>query len=468
VEAVTLETHDLGLTMKRIIRLMRRHSRRAAVIIVLLGLSGCRPSQEGIRDIRDLVQDNTFYVSKSAADVELVTPSLQRQLNEKFDRSFFSPWHEQKPSISRSALISEFAGFRRTPGYGGDGKRHAEQWLENLWANVDIDNYPSLAFNAINVVHGDLRVLPTGEYYLSEPNVPEGREPFDDFQRTSIPVNTPLYISHASRDGLWLYADSHYGCGWIPAKAVARVDSSFVNRWECLPKAAIVAEDQPVYDRKGDVLFTASLGSRFPSMGDGLSIYKILVAVAGADGDARAIQARVSKNSARCKPMKLTPFNIAEVANKLINKPYGWGGIDGKRDCSQMLKDLFAPFGLWLPRHSSSQAREGGRLLDLSEYSAAEKEELILEKGIPFFTLLWADGHIMLYIGEKSGQPLVFQSFWGVRTKDFWGRKGRKIVGMSAITTLHPGAELPDADPGEDLVNRVKGMTLLGQVPHKG
>jgi hypothetical protein len=127
-----------------------------------------------------------------------------------------------------------------------------------------------------------------------------------------------------------------------------------------------------------------------------------------------------------------------------------------------MIKDLFAPFGLWLPRHSADQAKEGGTFIDLQKLSPKEKELMILKQGIPYLTLIWRRGHIMLYIGSYQGRVLVFHNLWGVRTKDFLGRETRKIVGHAAITTLHPGIEFHDGDKTEsDYLNGILGMTLL-------
>ena len=87
---------------------------------------------------------------------------------------------------------------------------------------------------------------------------------------------------------------------------------------------------------------------------------------------------------------------------------------------------------------------------------------MILERGIPFLTLIWAKGHIMLYMGSRHGRALVFHNLWGIKTRDLWGREGRQVVGHAAITTLHPGAELPNRQlPDDDLLNRLEGMTLL-------
>ena len=186
------------------------------------------------------------------------------------------------------------------------------------------------------------------------------------------------------------------------------------------------------------------------------------MAVADQRGNAFIKSTFVSKDAAAAKPLRLTTFNIAKTANELINEPYGWGGLYQNRDCSAMLKDLFAPFGLWLPRHSDDQAKEGGIFIDFEKLSPQEKEAMILKRGIPYLTLIWRRGHIMLYIGSYQGSVLVFHNMWGVRTKDMLGRETRKIVGHAAITTLHPGIEFQDSDnPEKGYLDGILGMTLL-------
>ncbi len=190
--------------------------------------------------------------------------------------------------------------------------------------------------------------------------------------------------------------------------------------------------------------------------------YRIMVARRDGARTAQPGQAIIPKSAAVKQPMPLTTAGIAEMANELINQPYGWGGLYGNRDCSAMLKDLFAPFGVWLPRHSSHQALRGGDFIDLSGLAPEAKEKMILERGIPFLTLIWVKGHIMLYIGNSRGRAIVFHNLWGIKTRDILGREGRKVVGHAAITTLQPGAELPDFDlSGSDLLAKVEGMTLL-------
>jgi hypothetical protein len=56
----------------------------------------------------------------------------------------------------------------------------------------------------------------------------------------------------------------------------------------------------------------------------------------------------------------------------------------------------------------------------------------------------------------------VLHNLWGLRTRDWWEREGRLVIGRTVITTLQPGLELRDLDPGRgDLRTRIEGMTLL-------
>ena len=166
--------------------------------------------------------------------------------------------------------------------------------------------------------------------------------------------------------------------------------------------------------------------------------------------------------AAPLKPLRFNSANAARIANEMIGEPYGWGGLYGRRDCSSMTRDFFAVFGIWLPRHSEDQVREAGSFIDLSGLSPDQKEKTIIEKGIPYLSLLWRKGHVMLYIGQKDGQALIFHNIWGIRTKDLQGREGRKIIGQAVITTLKPGQELRDIDSTNgSLLNNITGMNIL-------
>ncbi|MGZ3597171.1 MAG: NlpC/P60 family N-terminal domain-containing protein [Syntrophales bacterium] len=439
---------------------MRLHNIPILLALILL-TSACAGAPETIRDIRDLKQDNLFYIDKAVADRGLLNAADQRKMDANYDSMFFSPWHRLKAYYPKETVEAGLKKYRDNPGYGENRRKHDMSWIRGLAANAHLENYPNACFAAITIDNSDLRVLPTHKPRFYEANTDQGY-PFDSLQESSVAANTPVFISHMTKDKAWVLAETPYAVGWISARNIARVDANFVKAWETGQYAVIIKDKIPIYDEGGRFLFKVPLGSVFPELGEDAKNIKLLVAVTDQGGNAFMKSTVVSKDAAAAKPLRLTTFNIAKMANELINESYGWGGLYQNRDCSAMVKDLFAPFGLWLPRHSADQAKDGGTFIDLQRLSPQEKEAMILKQGIPYLTLIWRRGHIMLYIGSYEGRVLVFHNMWGVRTKDFLGRETRKIVGHAAITTLHPGIEFQDSEnPEIGYLNGILGMTLL-------
>jgi hypothetical protein len=94
--------------------------------------------------------------------------------------------------------------------------------------------------------------------------------------------------------------------------------------------------------------------------------------------------------------------------------------------------------------------------------SGQARQRLILRDGIPMLTLLGAPGHIMLYLGRRDGKALIMHSTWGVKVRNPGGAEGYKLIGRCCITTLAPGAELPNIIlPEADLLRAIEVMVLL-------
>lgn len=424
-------------------------------------LSGGAVWGAAIRDLSDLKQDPRIYVDRSAADLPLLPAEIQRNLNAAYDLLAFAPWHQTAPRHTPDQVAWGFKEYGSNPGYGKDGRRHPAEWIRKMAVNAHLDDYPQGGFPAVTVSRIDFRVLPTRDRHSRISKRPGGDDPFDNLQESSAPPGTPVLVSHISRDRKWLLTETSYALGWVPATDLAAVDAEFMQGWECGRYAAIVREKAPVRDEAGKLLFRAPLGAVFPKTGEGAGYTGILTAVRDARGKAHLRKARVPKAATADKPLSFTARHMAQLAAGLAGQPYGWGGMSGKRDCSALVRDLFTPFGLWLPRNSKEQA-EAGRFISLKNLPSAEREARILRQGVPWRTLLWTPGHIMLYIGVHQGQPLIFHSFWSIRTRDAAGNKGRVIVGRAAVTTLQPGRELSGGErPRAD----VEGMTLLGEPP---
>ena len=409
----------------------------------------------------DLPQDHLLYLKKSLAEQELISPADQQRLDEKFNQSFFAPWHREESRPDKDEALARVKKYRENLGYGENRKKHTKEWIERLAGNANLETFPNTGFRAITTANTDLRELPTHRPHFSSFSQAGEGYPFDHLQYSAIAVNTPIFISHLSKDKAWALAFSHYGTGWVPAADIASVGQDFVSTWENGALITVVQDEVPVYDQEGMYRFPASFGWLFPKTGETGDRYEILIAVGDENRKGLIKKATLAKKQAIIKPLKLTSSNLARLANELLHKPYGWGGLYGNRDCSATLKDLFAPFGVWLPRDSKDQAARGTSVA-LKNLPQKEKEKVILKDGVPFLTLIWMKGHIMLYIGDYRGKAVVFHNIWAVRTKDPQGQEGRKIIGQSVISTLYLGKD-PTAGDRFDagLLNRVEGITFL-------
>ena len=143
----------------------------------------------------------------------------------------------------------------------------------------------------------------------------------------------------------------------------------------------------------------------------------------------------------------------------MLSSNYGWGGMYGERDCSSMLRDLYAPFGLWLPRNSSKQSKIG-EVISFDGLDNKQKIALIKEKALAFKTLLYKKGHIMLYVGVYRDEVIVFHDTWGIKTKE--GEvEGRIIIGKTIFSTLKLGKEQENYDKSSELLRNLKSMNIL-------
>lgn len=415
-----------------------------------------------VNDVTHLSQNHLSYLRDISKDHVLIGQDAQNTMDEHYNKTYFSVWHDLKPVHSSPERISSiFNHFTSSPGYGENKRKHSPSWAKKLQQNASLENYPNALQVAITTRHTNLRMMPTNSPHFYKPGGDSDGWPFDNLQISSVPANTPVLISHLSADKSWVLVETSFAFGWIPVDDCACVDENFIKTWESGRYAVVIKDRTPILDTEGNFCLRTSIGQVFPLVKESADTMEILVAAADPKNNAIIKPCVVSRQVVAPKPLPFTYLNAVNIANEFIDEPYGWGGLYGNRDCSAMTRDFFAPFGVWLPRHSADQAKKVGKYIDLQELAPEQKEKIILEQGIPYLSLLWRKGHIMLYMGEENGRALIFHNIWGLRTKDCNGEEGRKIIGKAVITTLHPGEELNYLDPEGWLIKNLSALTIL-------
>ncbi len=436
-----------------------------SVLICMALLSACAThppiredsplAQRGvIADLYDYPQDLMVYAKGSQKN--LLSKSAQQEQDERFNRIYFSPWQQQSASLSPSAFKNTFGSAK---GYSGVTPWSSTQW-QNLKLNADIGHYPNTARPAITVHQTNLRELPTMQPRYSKPTPNPALAPFDYFQYSALPPGMPLFITQVSQDGLWYFAENPLAAGWIPAMHVAFVDAQFMTNYKKASYAALIKDKVRLMTNQGQNLGHAYIGAIFPLVSSDANGLTVLIPMRDAKGMASISKAILDHNNAVKKPLPAQAVRIAKIGNEMMAQPYGWGGTNNYRDCSSTLHDLFTPFGIWLPRNSAAQYNSASTW-PLKNLSPKSKEDVIIQKAIPFMTFVWLPGHIGLYLGEYEGKALMFHNIWGIRINEEDHKDNRHIIGRAVVTSLEPGLELDNINENQTLLHRIGGMSTI-------
>jgi hypothetical protein len=417
-------------------------------------------------------------------------PSIAPEMDADFNARYFRPWHVKPDSLA--VALENVPGPDETflpkylddPEYYGENKRrHSDKRRRQLKEKVDFSGFPSVHQQGITIRHTNIRRLPIAQPGYDRYDKAGEGFPFDYFQETALWANAPVLVLHKSTDGAWSYVLTASYKGWIPTNDLALTDEKFMKEWERGQYCAVMTDEIAVHSKGGRFLFTGKLGMLLPHVpkGDDASTRQVYAAVSNANGQAVIKTCQLNNQQVLPKPLPFDGKYLQRTISELHGNPYGWGGFWENRDCSSSIKDLYVPFGIWVPRNSADQAHCGKTTIELPEDSD-QKLALIKEKGVPFLTILYKRGHAMLYVGlNEEGEPLIFHTVWGLKSyhkapgmavilkkyplegmhfnEDKELFESRKIIGQTAITTLTIGEE--DLAIRRRIIDELTFMTVL-------
>lgn len=380
-------------------------------------------------------------------------------IDNDFEKSYFSIWNIKQPKETLEDIKWPFKYFDTTKSYGENLLPIKQSFFDAMYELSNFDNYLNLSQKALTLNYTNIRALPTNRPLLRDPSLAGEGFPFDYLQNSSINPNVPIFVSHYSKDKQWVFAFSSFTYGWIESKNVVFINDSYAQKWQDAKQVYITKEGVPLYTESNKALFNTRIGMLFALAGESEKEYSVLTISTLKNNEAMFHTSIISKEFASLSPLALNSENINTVLNEIAKTNYGWGGVYEQRDCSSTLMDLYAPFGVSLPRNSSKQAKVGEHI-DLSTLNNLEKEKVIKEKAIPFETLLYKNGHIVLYVGTHNNEIIVFHNTWGIKTKTD-EKEGRFIIGKTIFSTLKIGSELENYDKGAELLRNIKSMNII-------
>lgn len=438
---------------------------------------------------------------QDAAILPEFRPSVDKIDPARYKERFFAPWHFKGTNFTPKQLFWAFEGYLKKDYYFFNKQKIPRSFFEKAIANADTAALLSVKKLGYTTQNTPLRNLPTATPILQSPFKDGEGLPFDYVLDSLLNAATPVLISHFTRDGRFAFVQSEAGWGFIEALHLREISPQQAKNYENSRFITPTAAQIPAYDERGRFAFEARLGG----------IYGVVALKQGVYfGELGDFKFQIAAENMANFPLKMDDKNVKKLLQALINRPYGWGGFGEERDCSALVRDIFAPFGLWLPRNSAAQNAAWSHF-DVSGLDADAKTRLIVRYAKPYETLLYLKGHIMLFVGvvensalnsknnakntgnsasnsqnsvknaensalnyknsvkgsknsasqrefdPKTMQIVAFHSIWGVRTKD----DGRLLIGKSALTPLDIGSGDSRVKSEDLLISRIESISFL-------
>lgn len=366
------------------------------------------------------------------------------------DAQGLSPWSEQMVTFviplmkkNEPIILEDFNNQNKSDAakhYGENFKEHDYNWWKKIRNNMDLNAIYTSDYKAENraiaVANTYARALPDSAPDFFHISMPGQGFPFDNLQESAIWAGTPLYVFSVSKDKAWSFVLTPQGFfSWVKSNDIAYVSSQFIQQWQIAANKGLVAVTQTevsIVDAQQQFQFTGYIGAVFPMKLHQEQQTAILIPVKNTHHQAVIHTGYIKTDASTVMPLEASPKNMVKIINQLKNRPYGWGGIFFFNDCSQEMKSIFTPFGIWLPRNSAQQSKLNSTL-DLSQANIDERIKLLKEKGHPLMTIIYIGGHVMLYVGNQNTNAMTYQNVWGISPES---HDKRYVIGQSLFLPL--------------------------------
>lgn len=425
------------------------------IIFFIFFASACSfkttPKLEKISDLTEVSQDVHQYSDR-------INKGYIGKL-ESFKKHYFRVWNIDKIDAPIEEAMWAYKVFTPEKSYGENLQKINQDFFDKILENSNFEQYATVNKRALTLKHLNIRAFPTNRPLLKNPKFAGEGFPFDYLQNSSIEANKPILVSHYSKDKVWVFIESSFAHGWVKSQDIVYIENKDALLWQESKQVFLTKDNIPIYDENETFLFKSHIGMMLSLIENNVTDNIVLCVNKYQKNqpfyNKVLLSAKISNNGI----VVFNSSNIDNIIHELQKTNYGWGGMYGQRDCSSTLRDFFIPFGIWLPRNSYKQSQIG-EVISLENMSNEEKIQTIKKYGIAFETLLYKQGHIVLYVGIINDKIIIFQNVWGVKITENH-KAGRFIIGKPIFSTLEVGNNLKYYDKEASLLKNLKSMNIV-------
>ncbi|HER24877.1 MAG TPA: glycoside hydrolase [Candidatus Atribacteria bacterium] len=329
-------------------------------------------------------------------------------------------------------------GFTHKSCYDTHARKISETVRKEVLNQANFDGIP----DEIRVEWGmlikreNVRTFPTETLFAEEPKFID----FDLFQLTTLPTGSPVVILHQSKNGNWYYIQSIIYKGWIKRENIALAKNKkevfdYVNsdKFLIVTGSKIETEPNPFIKQISNILF--QMGDKIPliefdQIPESIPLnnlhaqspqgcYVVKIPVKDKKGYLEFKLALVARSNDVCEGyLPYTRGNIIEQAFKLLGERYGWNGMFKRRDCAQLVMNIYQTMNIILPGYTRMQ-EEGAAGISVRFSGSIKRRESVLNKLQPG-EIIHLKGHVVMYLGNAGKNHYIIHagSGYGIKSED--------------------------------------------------
>ncbi|MEE4292365.1 MAG: SH3 domain-containing protein [Xanthomonadales bacterium] len=295
----------------------------------------------------------------------------------------------------------------------------------------------------------NMRSWPTRDFVIRS----EETRDLDRFQENALFPGELVAVLHESTDGEWVFVRSYNYHAWIrkirlvtgPRRAV--MDYASARPFLVVTGARAATNYNPVDQNSSELQL--DMGVRLPVLPpeempahvDGqnpVASFAVRFPVRDEKNELGFRTVLIGRGQdVREGYLDYTRGNVIRQAFKFLGERYGWGHSYNARDCTGLVLDVYRTMGIVLPRNSGQQgASPIGKTVRIPESDGINERMAALEQARAG-DLVYAPGHVMIFLGFDEGEPWVIHHMSGSGWVDERGKPIEGIMNGVAATAIN-------------------------------
>lgn len=351
----------------------------------------------------ETIKENALpFINQLENDNILLTTSEIKNFNEKTMAKTSSMYNLNNiNNLTKKELLDLINKYKipKLPKYNNNkeiSQNDIEQILDNL--NLNQIKETIIPKKALIITRSNLRAFPTDINFFQTKNTTN----FDQLQETELPINTPVLITHESKDKNWNFIISEIYVGWIKNSTIAYATENDWNYFTNNKRFGVIIEPTLKIE---NLIF--DMGVRLPYLKTNNNQYQLVIPNKDKNNNVIKKIITFNKEQVSLGYLPYTKKNIIIQAFKYEGLPYSWAGMNESVDCSSYILNIYKTFGFKFPRNTEDQKNSIGTIIWLTNKTNEEKLNIINNNPL---SLLYQPGHVMLYLGKIENKHYIIHA----------------------------------------------------------